>query len=206
MKIWKEIKGVDGWYDVSSDGEVRSWKKGSTGNRREEPRILSTKMSNSGVIVIDLQNGVDDSGNIVRNRYTLGRLMWETFNSKVPQGFKVVSIDGNKFNMKLSNLKIRSNSDIGHEYKHKNKASIPKGEDSKHSILTEDNVREIRRRYNPKTSHLRNRGEGGYLFAVDDSPDSRKALAKEFGVSIGAIWDAYHNRSWDHLDKTDESN
>ncbi len=38
----------------------------------------------------------------------LCELVWETFNGDIPQGYKVVHIDGDKLNNRLDNLKLEN--------------------------------------------------------------------------------------------------
>lgn len=48
-ELWKPIPGYDGFYEVSNQGRVRSWKLGSRwGNKRSVPKILKTGYTKTG--------------------------------------------------------------------------------------------------------------------------------------------------------------
>jgi hypothetical protein len=59
------------------------------------------------------------------------------------------------------------------------------GQRAEHAKLTDDQVREIRARYSPSKGGARNK-----------NPNSQRALAEEFGVSIGSIQQIVERRSY----------
>ena len=89
MEYWKEIKGTDGKYFVSNYGRVKSYVKYSDG------RLLKPFKINSGYLSIDL-------GNI--KRYTVHRLVAETFIDNPLNYREVNHIDGDKLNNSIDNL------------------------------------------------------------------------------------------------------
>lgn len=72
------------------------------------------------------------------------------------------------------------------------KGRQPRGIELPQHILTDDDVREIRRRY-----ELRRRTTG---VATRNDPNGAEALAKEYGVSKWAIFDCCNRRRWKHVE------
>lgn len=101
MEDWKEIKGYEGLYEISSYGNVRSLNY----KRTCQAKILKTRINRHGYEVVDL------SKDGVRKTCQVHRLVAEAFLFN-PEGFDTVDhIDSNKTNNHLNNLQWMSNGD-----------------------------------------------------------------------------------------------
>lgn len=93
-EVWKDIKGYEGFYQVSSLGNVRSLNWGNTG----EIRNLYLKPHNKGYLQVELSFAKK------KKMYTVHRLVAETFIDN-PNNYPCVNHkDENKKNNAISNL------------------------------------------------------------------------------------------------------
>jgi len=60
VEFWKPIQGFEGYYDVSSQGRVRSWRhpcrRGHVLRRDTPPRVLKESLNNGGYRRVILEN------------------------------------------------------------------------------------------------------------------------------------------------------
>ena len=125
LEIWKDIKGYEGYYQISSFGRVMRNKK-----------ILKNKSHNHGYLTISLSC----MGEI--KYYTIHRLVALNFIPNPLNKLEINHKDGNKHNNKIDNLEwVTKKENCEH-------ASInnltPSGEKHFNSILIEKQVIEIR--------------------------------------------------------------
>ena len=78
-------------YAINVDGEVANLKTG----------LIVRGSERNGYLRITIRN----------KQYSIHRLMWETFNEPIPEGYYIDHIDGNKSNNALSNLRLVTQSD-----------------------------------------------------------------------------------------------
>lgn len=135
MEVWKDIPGFDGLYQASPDGRIRSWKK--LGGRKKSKRATSPRM---------LTLSVNTRGylTVTERRYYVHRLILETFVGKRRPDQECRHLDGDKRNNNLNNLTWgtrRENIDDNHRL-----GVYAKGSDSSRARLTEDLVKQARRR------------------------------------------------------------
>lgn len=73
-ETWKDIPGHGGWYQVSTDGRVRSWRvQGSRdGARRSEPKVLKPGLTRG-------QNHVNLCHKGVARSITIAKILRVTF-------------------------------------------------------------------------------------------------------------------------------
>ena len=99
MEIWKDIKGYEGIYQVSSYGRVKSLeryvKTSFNKIRRVKDRILKSNITTNGYCNCALG---------IRNVKNIHRLVLETF-SPIDGKMDVMHIDNNRTNNRLDNLK-----------------------------------------------------------------------------------------------------
>lgn len=105
-EIWKDIKGFEGFYQISNKGRLASFYRGGF-------HILSNKNSNGGYFSVVLHG---DKGK--RKSTRIHRLVYETFVGEIPKGKKyhIHHINGNKQDNRLENLIYLSSSE--HQQKH----------------------------------------------------------------------------------------
>lgn len=92
MEIWKDIKGYEGLYQVSNEGRVKSI-------RYRKEKILHQNKVRGYLRTILSKNGV-------KTQYQTHRLVYETFESDIPNGLQVNHIDENKENNCVENLNL----------------------------------------------------------------------------------------------------
>lgn len=72
---------------------------------------IKLKPSDNGVGYLNIKLKKDG----YRKHYYVHRLVWETFNGVVPQGYEINHKDHNKYNNELSNLEIVTHSENLHK-------------------------------------------------------------------------------------------
>lgn len=128
MKVWKPIPGYEGLYDVSSDGDVFSFKTS---------KLLKAGIGSAGYPQVDLcLQGK-------RRTYAIHQLVAAAFIGGRPEGMVVCHNDGDKTNNRPENLRIDSQTEnnrdkIAH-------GTIAAGERNSKAKLTADAVIEVRR-------------------------------------------------------------
>ncbi len=98
MEIWKDVKGYEGLYHVSSKGNVKSLKYG-------KERILKAGVSSRGYKIVVLHINKKAKANLVH------QLVAESFLGHTRCGFKLVvnHINYNKLDNRVENLEIVTN-------------------------------------------------------------------------------------------------
>ncbi|MCI8414941.1 MAG: hypothetical protein HFF00_04850 [Ruminiclostridium sp.] len=111
---WRDIPGYGGWYQISTEGRIRSFRKGhgEKDTRAETPKLMTPRLlrnikSSSACLRIRL---VDVNGNQVF-RY-MATLMADTWIGPRPPGYNVCIKNNNPEDVRLSNLCIMKRSDI----------------------------------------------------------------------------------------------
>jgi hypothetical protein len=129
MNDWRNIKGYEGHYQVSSAGQVRSLKRGG--------RLMSPAVSRTGYHQVNLYL----EGRV--KHFYVHRLVAAAFIRPIPDGMEVNHKDGDKSNNDVKNLEIvTSEENLRHA---RETGLMPSGgERSPVAKLTEEEVGEIR--------------------------------------------------------------
>jgi len=135
-ELWRNIDGYKGMYQISSKGNVRSYKYNS-------PRILKFGKTNHGYLYINL------SKNGKYKTIMVHRLVAKYFLGK--SNLTVNHINGNKLNNTVENLEWLSMED---NYQHaKNNGLLAIGEKNGNSKLKERDIILIRKKHNNGKSY-----------------------------------------------------
>lgn len=89
-KNWTKLSFNEN-YAINIDGEVANLKTG----------LIVRGSERNGYLRITIRN----------KQYSIHRLVWETFNEPIPEGYYIDHIDGDKSNNALSNLRLVTQSD-----------------------------------------------------------------------------------------------
>ena len=160
---WKDIKGFEGFYQVSNFGRVKSL-GGWCGSAKRREKIRATSLTKDGYAKVRLMHQGKDKTMRVH------RLVAEAFIPN-PEGKTTINhIDGNKENNRVDNLEWADRTEqMIHAYDIGLKTSIV-GSSNVNAKLTDDQVREIRKLYVPYSREF-----------------STVALAKKYGVTNRVI-------------------
>ncbi|AGY48385.1 HNH endonuclease [Bacillus phage Slash] len=157
MEKWKDIKGYEGYYQVSDLGNVRSLDRKDTRGYEWKGKILRLKINKNGYCFVALSKGSKVSYPRVH------RLVAEAFIPNPENKRCVNHDDGNKSNNKIDNLFWATSSE-------NNKHAYETGLKEPYLKLTQEEAEWIRKNYIPKHREF-----------------SYGALGKKFGVSAGCI-------------------
>jgi hypothetical protein len=129
MNDWRNIRGYEGHYQVSSTGQVRSLKRGG--------RLMSPAVSRTGYYQVNLYL----EGRV--KHFYVHRLVAAAFIKPIPEGMEVNHKDGDKSNNDVDNLEIvTAEENLRHA---RETGLMPSGgERSPVAKLTEEEVGEIR--------------------------------------------------------------
>lgn len=97
-EIWKDIPEYEGLYQASNYGKIKSLGNGKT---HKTERILKQSLRGNYLCVDLCKEG---SAKI----YSVHRLVWSTFNGKIPDGMQVNHINEVKTDNRLINLNLMS--------------------------------------------------------------------------------------------------
>lgn len=172
LERWLDVPNTHGFYQASSFGRVRSlFTRDKWGNVSIKNDPLVLRPSNTGRY--ETVCLTVDGKRMTRNLHVV---VAETFLGPRPSRAHCAHLDGNRLNNNIDNLAwVSASENERHKISHGTKA-----EGSKHGIakLTEDGAREIKATYR--------KGLGA-------------ALAKKYGVSVGAVVSVAYGRSWKHV-------
>lgn len=138
--IWKQIKGYEGYYEVSNDGQVKSLKRYGL---RRETLILANLTTKKGYKYVSL------SRDGVATRFKVHRLVATAFLENKSHFLEINHKDFNKANNAVGNLEWctykynREHARINGKLKGSNGKS-PRGENHRDAVFTEKIVRHIR--------------------------------------------------------------
>lgn len=173
----KDIPGYEGLYAITKRGRVWSYRR-KINNKDGRTRIIGGRylkpcLNQTGYYAISLSDGIKKSS------YLLHRLIALTYIPKVDGKDFINHIDGVKTNNKISNLEWCTRSEnVLHAEAH-GLMRHPKGEDSGTSKVTEEQVREIRRRFS----------EGEFCYKI----------AEDFPLGKSAVNYIANGTTWKHL-------
>lgn len=173
---WAEVPDFDGFYEVSSFGRVRSYRRdgGKADERHAEPKMLSPCPSN-GYSVVTLRRGGK------QRMYRVHSLVLTAFCGPRPDGQESCHQNGVRSDNRLSNLAWGTHKEnMDQRDKH---GGTPMGESHGCAKLTERQVLEIRN-------------------LADDYTHAE--LGRRYGVTYHAISFIVAGKKWKHLlDKPD---
>lgn len=176
MEEWKDIAGFEGMYQVSNMGQVRSLDRVINDRGRHlKGRVLAQSIGTSGYL------HVGPSINGKQPPKYIHRLVAEAFIPNPDSRPHVNHIDGNKQNNHLSNLEWATAKENS-QHAWVTGLANHSGENHASSKLTEDDVRFIRKHYNP-----------------DITDFNLQALAEKFGVKKPTINKIVHRKAWKHV-------
>lgn len=172
-EVWKAVNGYEGFYEVSNQGNIRSLDRfvdNGNGGHIRKGQSMKPSVNAVGYRTVTLRiNG----GGLKKQ---LSRLVAAAFIENPENKKEVNHISGIKTQDNVENLEWVTPSE---NLEHAKRTGLNHNYGDAHhwSILTEEQVKEIRSRYIP------HKVKGNQL-------------AKEYGVSRQAIYDIVHNRNW----------
>ena len=168
MEIWKDIPGYEGRYQVSNEGRVKSF-------ARKEPTIMSQKIDRGYARV-----GLRHKSSREQTHYAIHRLVAEAFIPNPGNKPVVNHLDGCKTNNYATNLEwaTLSENDV-HAYKHGLRKPT-NGTINGQSKLTEDAVRNIRKRV--------------------ANGETQRSVAEDYPISFQTVNDIVLGKRWGWLE------
>ena len=164
---WKTIEGFSR-YEVSENGYVRTKKKSRT---RSEGYVLKGSYTSDGYKYYKL---VNDNGEKVR--VSAHRLVINAFVGPQPSPIhQVAHWDGDKTNNHYTNLRWATPQENTNDKKRH--GTVLSGSNNPRARLTENDVKEIRKKYSGKYGDI-------------------QKLANEYGLSHSAMWSIVHGVNW----------
>ncbi|MCK5019344.1 MAG: NUMOD4 motif-containing HNH endonuclease [Candidatus Peribacteraceae bacterium] len=170
---WKPIPGYEGYYEVSSDGKVRSVErviKDEIGRvSKKKSYMKKIYKGHDGYSFVFLHK---DSSRI---GLRVHKLVLLAFNGPRPEGMQTRHLDGSRTNNSLSNLRYgTAKENYEDARRHGTNCS---GERNGNSRLTWETVNKIREEY-----------ESGQI--------SQRKLGVKYGVGQHAIWSVVNGKRW----------
>ncbi len=179
-EIWRDIKGYEGYYQVSNKGGIKAVDRTITrsdGVKRFYPESLkSPHVNNRGYVIVGLS--ID---NIKVNK-KVHRLVAKAFIPNIENKPQINHRDANKENNNVDNLEWCTNYE-NCKHAHENglrKIEVLKGEDSNLTTTKKKTVIAMRKLYK----------QGGYSY---------QDMAKKFNVGDSCAYHILTRRSWKHI-------
>ena len=175
MEQWKDISGFEGMYQVSDTGQVRSLDRFDDRGRHLKGRVLSQGSGTKGYKMTVLSKlGVHTT----RNTH---RFVAKAFIPNPDNLPSVNHMDGNKQNNHVSNLEwVTQKENIRHAMN--TGLTDISGEKNNKAVLTEEDVRMIRK-----------------IYISGSQEFGQVALGRKFGVSPNTIGFIVKGKTWKHV-------
>ena len=113
MEIWKDVKGYEGYYQVSNEGRVKSLERIVESIAHGKPCLRHIKgymmQLQPNSINTYLEVGLKKDG--YRKTLKVHRLVWEAFNGEIKEGLEVDHINAVRTDNRLENLRLVTHKD-----------------------------------------------------------------------------------------------
>ena len=147
-ETWEAIRGFEGLYEVSDQGNVRTYRvQGSSFKRRREPQQIAPNRNRfTGYLYIRLYRYGGHNGKH-GVRHAIHRLVLETFVGPCPAGYEALHCNGEREDNRLVNLRWDTHeANMKDRKKPRRTRPYPlRGERHHRAVLTDEQVAEIRR-------------------------------------------------------------
>lgn len=181
-EIWNDIPGLEGWYQASSEGRIKSLARSTPTRNRWGPclynapeKVIEGRLTRDGYRRMKLC-----VAGKTRDEFA-HKLVALAFHGPSPSGkTDVAHWDGDKLNNRPDNLRWATVLENAQDKIRHGQTDNQFGERHSHNTLTEDQVREIRR-----TEYFR-----GFDVHFSD----------KFGVGQGCINKIRHRQRWPHIE------
>lgn len=171
-EIWRDIEGYEGLYQVSNLGSVRSLDRIDSIGRHRKAKILKPSFSRGYPYV-----------NLCKKSkmqfYRIHRLVAIAFLPNPENKEEVNHIDGNTRNNCVDNLEWVTHSENIHHASKTNLFNMPKGESHWRALLTNEEIKSIRKEY---------------IYCSREH--NTRSLAKKYGVSHRTIVFIVNNKTY----------
>lgn len=177
-EIWKDIKGYEGLYEVSSHGQIRGYQKTGPGSSLlSRPTALNLIEDANGYMRVNLCKPGRK-----RRHAAVHRIVAETFLPNPDSKPCVNHRDSNRTNNHISNLEWCTHSENSRHANRRGRQKNVFGKGAEHpgAVLTEVDVRGIKRNYRA----------GGV---------TQRQLAKRYGTSQQQVQKIVNNKIWRHV-------
>lgn len=145
-ELWKPVKGFEGFYEVSSEGRVRSVDRIDARGQHRKSKIISVKKIQNTKKVTFFRDGKDKT-------FTLRKLVADAFLETPKANEKLVCVDGNPDNICAENLKWQK--------KAQKKHNIYRFEDNKTGEVFEGSISDCSEAWGITKTALLNRARKG---------------------------------------------
>ena len=102
-EIWKDIPNYEGFYQASNMGRIKSLERFRKGKNDclvpLKEKILKPKITRGYYQIVLCKNST-------QKKYYIHRLVYETFNGAIPEGYEINHLDERPINNRLSNLNL----------------------------------------------------------------------------------------------------
>lgn len=175
-EIWKDLKGYEGLYKISSLGKIKSLdRKRYCGHKGNKPQLRKGRILKQHYDYLGYKR-VRLSKNSTTKTLTLHRLLAINFIENPYNKPNINHIDGNKANNNLNNLEwCTQKENVQHSYNLGLSKGI-KGEQNNKSKLKAKDIKEIRKLHKQKKTQT--------------------DIAKMFNVSIANISEIVNYKTW----------
>jgi len=172
-EVWKDIKGYEGYYQISSLGNVKSLRRTDIRGNRVPEKVIKPNLKNTGYIDVNLCKDRD------KKTYRVHRLVANAFLKNPSNKPQVNHKNGKKTDNRIENLEWCTGSEnTTHSFKNKLQP-LPLGIKNSQSKLSESDVLEIKQLLLKKMK--------------------QKEIAELFRISVPTISNIKRNKNWSHL-------
>lgn len=190
-EIWKPVKGYEGFYEVSSEGRVRSVERRDARGQHRKSKIMSVKKVQNTKKVTFFRDGK-------RKTIALKKLVVDAFLGEPKANEKVVFVDSNPDNVCVENLKWQKRA--------QKKRNIYRFEDNKTGEVFEGSINDCSEAWGITKTALLNRARKGSVtktligvaglrtFTNIETGEEFRGTKKQAVEHFGLCWNKFYEK------------